>query len=81
MIALATAQAVIALEGHGLVALGWTSGMISFVLVTAFSSDELFRRVELGLVAGSAMAMVVFIAAFRSRFRHAMGTPAVASAF
>lgn len=81
MIALATAQAVIALEGHGLVALGWTTGMVSFVVVTAFSSDELFRRVELGLVAGSAMAMVVFIAAFRSRFRHVMGTPAVASAF
>ena len=33
MIALALAQAVIALSGHALVAIGWTIGMVTFVVV------------------------------------------------
>ena len=53
MLALAIAQAVIALHGHALVALGWTIGMASFVLATWLSSDEVFRRVEIGLVVSS----------------------------
>jgi O-antigen/teichoic acid export membrane protein len=69
MLALATAQAVIALHGHAQVALGWTSGMVAFVVTTAVSSDELFRRVEYGLMAGSAVAMVAFALAFRARLR------------
>lgn len=67
MVALATAQAVIALRGHALVAWGWAAGMAAFVLTTAYSSDQLFRRVEYGLVAGSGVAMIAFVAAFRSR--------------
>ena len=51
MFALATAQAVIALQGHSLVALGWVLGVISFVLSTWLWSDEVFRRIEIGLVA------------------------------
>ena len=51
MVALAIAQAVIALHGHALVALGWGVGVMTFVLVTWLAADELFRRVELGLVA------------------------------
>ena len=58
MVALAIAQAVIALRGHALVALGWGVGAITFVLVTWLGADELFRRVELGLVASS-LALVV----------------------
>ena len=34
MVALAIAQAVIALHGHALVALGWGVGVVTFVLVT-----------------------------------------------
>lgn len=71
MIALATAQAVIALHGHALVAMGWTSAMVAFVVTTAYSSDELFRRVEFGLVAGSAVAMVAFAVAFRYKMASA----------
>jgi O-antigen/teichoic acid export membrane protein len=65
MVGLAAAQAVIALHGHALVALGWAIGMTTFVLATAFSSDELFRRVEIGLAAGSFMAMVTFLIELR----------------
>ena len=69
MVALATAQAVIALHGHARVALGWTCGMAAFVLVTWLSSDELYLRVELGLVASSAAALVVFVVSLRHLLR------------
>ncbi len=74
MVALATAQAVIALHGHALVAVGWTVGMATFVVVTAVSGNQLFRRVEYGLMAGSAAAMVAFALAFRHRMK--AGSPA-----
>jgi O-antigen/teichoic acid export membrane protein len=69
MLALAMAQAVIALHGHALVALGWSSGMGTFLVVTWLSSDELFRRIELGLVASSLAAMLAFGIALRHRLR------------
>ncbi len=69
MIALAIAQAVIALRGHALVALGWAMGAVTFIVVTWLSSDELFRRVELGLVASSFAALCCFSLALRSRLR------------
>jgi len=67
MIALATAQAVIALHGHSWVALGWLSAMVAFLVVTIVSSDDLFLRVELGLVAGSLTACIIFANALRMR--------------
>jgi O-antigen/teichoic acid export membrane protein len=67
MVALAIAQAVIALRGHALVALGWGIGVVTFVLVTWLASDELFTRVELGLVTSSFAALIVFAFALRSR--------------
>jgi O-antigen/teichoic acid export membrane protein len=67
MLGLAIAQAVIALHGHAQVALGWTVGMAVFVATTAAVGGEVFRRVELGLLMGSAAAMVVFALALRSR--------------
>lgn len=69
MVGLAMAQAVIALHGHALVALGWTTGMVSFVLSTWLISGEVFRRVEIALVIGSGAAMVVFWLAMRARLR------------
>ncbi len=69
MVALAIAQAVIALRGHALVALGWVVAAATFVLVTWLSSHELFRRVELGLVASSFAALCTFAVALRSRLR------------
>ena len=69
MVALAIAQAVIALRGHALVALGWAAGALTFVVVTWIASDDLFRRVELGLVSSSFMALFVFSLALRARLR------------
>lgn len=69
MIAMATAQAVIALQGHWLVTLGWGVGIGTFALVTAVAGDDLFQRVELGLASGSAAAMTVFALALRHRLR------------
>ena len=69
MLALAIAQAVIALQGHKYVAIGWLSAMVSFLVFTAFSSNDLFLRVELGLVAGSTAALIVFSYALRARMQ------------
>jgi O-antigen/teichoic acid export membrane protein len=69
MVALAIAQAVIALRGHALVAAGWGVGAATFVLVTWLGSDELFRRVELGLVASSFASLCAFALALRAKLR------------
>jgi O-antigen/teichoic acid export membrane protein len=65
MMAIATAQAVIALKGHALVALGWGCGVVAFVLGTWLSSDDLFRRIELGLLISSITSMVAFMLALK----------------
>ena len=69
MVALATAQAVIALHGHAFVTVGWAIGMAMFLLVTAFSSDDLYLRVELGLVSASVASLLLFAYALRQRVR------------
>ena len=69
MLALATAQAVIALQGHALVALGWVLGVIAFVLGTWLSSDNVFKRIEIGLVVSSTVALVAFALSLRHRLR------------
>jgi O-antigen/teichoic acid export membrane protein len=67
MLGLAISQAVLALHGHAQVALGWSVGMVTFVITTSLVTGEVFRRVELGLLAGSLAAMVVFALALRNR--------------
>ena len=69
MLALATAQAVIALQGHSLVAIGWVLGVASFVLTTWLWSGEVFRRIEVGLVASSLVALAAFGLALRHRLK------------
>jgi O-antigen/teichoic acid export membrane protein len=69
MIALALAQAVIALRGHAKVALGWFIGLVAFVVVTLIPNDDLLLRVELGLVAGSVAALLVFGVVLRALMR------------
>lgn len=69
MAGLATAQAVVALRGHHWVAVGWGLGFVVFVLATWLSSDDLFRRIEIGLVASSVSAFVVFAVVLRARLR------------
>ena len=55
MLAQAMAQAVIALGGHTRMALCWAVSVVTFIIVTAVGHD-LYLRVEVGLLAGSAMA-------------------------
>jgi O-antigen/teichoic acid export membrane protein len=69
MLALATAQAVIALQGHALVALGWAVGIVAFLLGTWLSADDVFRRIEIGLLISSTAALITFALALRSRLR------------
>lgn len=64
---LATGQAVIALHGHLLVALGWMLGVGTFLVTAWLSSDLLFRRIEIGLVVSSAVTLLVFSVALRSK--------------
>lgn len=67
MVALALAQAVIALKGHAFVAVGWIIGVVFFVLGTWGFSDDLFKRVEFGLLISSVAAMVTFAVFLRQR--------------
>ncbi len=57
MLAITTSQAIIALHGHARVAFGWLVGVITFLVVTALGND-LLLRVEMGLVCGSAAAVL-----------------------
>jgi hypothetical protein len=57
MLAQAMAQAVIALGGHTRMAICWLVAVITFIAVTALGND-LYLRVELGLLIGSAVACV-----------------------
>jgi hypothetical protein len=60
---------VIALKGHSLVALGWVTGAIALALGTWLSSDDVFRRVEIGILASSIAAMTFFAIALRFKLR------------
>ena len=71
MVALALAQAVIALKGHSLVALGWVTGAVALALGVLFGSDDVFRRVEIGVLASSIAAMTFFAFALRYKLRPA----------
>jgi O-antigen/teichoic acid export membrane protein len=62
MLALACAQAVIALGHHADQAIGWLAGLLSLFAAVAFVSDDLFLRVEVGLLVGSAVAFAVMAA-------------------
>jgi hypothetical protein len=60
MLALATSQAVLALQAHAQVALGWLAAIIAFLAGTWLAGDQLFRRIEIGLVISSAVALTWF---------------------
>jgi O-antigen/teichoic acid export membrane protein len=67
MLALATAQAVIALRGHAMVALGWAIGFATFAFTVWIAGDQLFRRIEIALLASSIASMIAFGVALRSK--------------
>ncbi len=61
MLAMSYAQAHIALHRQRRVTAGWLAGALSFPIVVMLF-DDLFLRVELGLVAGGAVATAVMMA-------------------
>jgi apolipoprotein N-acyltransferase len=67
MVAVVFAQATIALRGHALAGIGWALGFISFVALAAWSSNDLYLRVEIALVGSSVVALVSFMLALRRR--------------
>ncbi|MEO8363821.1 MAG: hypothetical protein ABI570_05505 [Ilumatobacteraceae bacterium] len=69
MVAVAIAQAVIALRGHARAAIGWALGFSTFVIVAWLSSDDLYLRVELALVGSSLVALISFVLALRVLMR------------
>lgn len=69
MVAVAIAQAVIALRGHARAAIGWALGFLTFVIVAWLSSDDLYLRVELALVGSSLVALTSFVLALRVLMR------------
>jgi O-antigen/teichoic acid export membrane protein len=68
ILALTLAQGLIALRGYATTAVSWFVGIIVFVAVTAAGND-LFLRVELGFVVGSAVAAVAMTIALLVRMR------------
>ncbi len=68
MLAQACAQSVLSMSGHILVAVGWVASFLTFIAVALWSSDDLFLRVELALIASSLDCVRVFGAALRSYF-------------
>lgn len=57
MLAMACAQAVIALGGHRDQAIGWAAGIVALLVAVGVSGHDLFLRVEVGLLVGSAAAL------------------------
>lgn len=71
MLALAVAQALIALGGHRRQAFAWASGLVALFATVALASDDLYFRVELGLLVGSLVAFVVMSGLLVRRVREA----------
>jgi O-antigen/teichoic acid export membrane protein len=69
ILALTLAQALIALMGHARAVIAWALGLAVFVGVTAFVGDDLFKRVEIGFIAGAAASAAMMGALLLQRLR------------
>lgn len=69
MMALAIAQAVIALNGHRHVTIGWILAFASYVVCAWTVSDDLFLRVEVALVVSSTVALIALVLSLRAILR------------
>jgi O-antigen/teichoic acid export membrane protein len=69
MAAICLDQALVAMSSHSRMALGWLAAVIAFVVVIALG-DDLYLRVELGLVAGSVVAFAWMVVCVMLRLRH-----------
>jgi len=66
--AIATSQAVVALNGHAQVAFGWIFAVTAFLITLWLGGDDLFRRIEIALVVSSLAALLSFSIALKWRF-------------
>lgn len=62
-------QALVALNGHSQMALGWLAALVGFTVVTAIGSD-LILRVELGMLAGSIVSFGWMASMLTERMLH-----------
>ena len=67
MLALACAQALIALGGHLDQAIGWFLGLVALMVTVLFAARDLFLRVECALLVGSGVALAVMMALLARR--------------
>ena len=77
ILAMSLAQALIAVERPGRMALGWAVGVIAFLVVVVVAGDDLFLRVEVAALAGSAVSAAVMAVSLVRRLQ--LITPAVHS--
>ncbi len=68
IIALTVAQALLALKGHARAALAWLAGVLTFVLGAAVIPG-LEKRVEIGFLAGSIVAVLVMMLSLYQRMQ------------
>jgi O-antigen/teichoic acid export membrane protein len=73
IIALTLAQGLIALKAYVMNAIGWTIGIVAFVVTVAAGTD-LFLRNELGFVAGAGSAAVTMAIFLLVRLRRGTAT-------
>lgn len=78
MLAVALGQSLIALSSPARMALGWAAGVVVFATVTALG-DDLYLRVELGLVAGTATVAGLLAAMVAVRLREVGARTSVTS--
>lgn len=69
MVTISLDQSLIALKAHPRMATGWAVGGTTFCVV-ALMGDDLFLRVELGLLAGAGAALATMAALLALRLRH-----------
>ena len=72
MLALALAQALIALANYSRVVLGWAAGLVAFIVVTALGHD-LLPRVEHGFLAGSVASALVMAVSVHTLLSRGLG--------
>jgi hypothetical protein len=72
IVAMSLAQALIALDGQSRVALGWLTGLVTFVVITALGND-LLLRLELASLLSSFAAAAALGGFLYTRLRLAEG--------
>jgi O-antigen/teichoic acid export membrane protein len=69
MAAVCLDQALIALNAHSRMAIGWFLALVSFIVAIALG-DDLYLRVEIGLLVGSGVAFAWMAVNLAERLRH-----------